>query len=201
MNMEMARLRPSTAGLTRSPSSSPRAQPTRTASLKTSAPAATDTETWPPNVTCRLVPATVAPENDCSPMVTRPNVTGALPQVLERRTRMVSLQMSGFTIIRSVWLIAWMPVLAGNAKFTSATVCTAPTPLKTLTGAVVQAATHLRSSRSRSSLSLASARAERATSARRLAANRILFSMGIRLSGLCLSRFSPTHDDGQARTA
>ncbi len=107
MNIEIVRFRPSTAGFTSSSSSPPLcAHSTCTASLNRSSPCASVTEVLPPKVTTRLVPDTVAPENDCSPMATRPNVTGPVPQVFESRTRMVLAQMSGLTIMRRVWLTA-----------------------------------------------------------------------------------------------
>src|SRR5712664_3722250 len=148
MYMEMARLRPSSAGLTRSSaSSSPStlAQRTRTASLKTWSPAATVTDRDPPNRTRVFDPATVAPENDCSPMLTLPNVTGPVPHLFERRTRMTLPQMSGLTITRRVWLLACgrAGAVNGKAKFTSAAVCVVPTPLNVFCGAVIQVATHL----------------------------------------------------------
>ena len=49
-------------------------------------------------------------------------MTGPVPNVLERRIRIVSPQMSGFTSMRRVWLLACgiAGAVAGKAKFTSA---------------------------------------------------------------------------------
>src|SRR6266436_4539640 len=74
----------------------------RTSSLKNWSPFFTVTDRDPPNRTRVFDPATVAPENDCSPMLTLPNVTGPVPHLFERRTRMTLPQMSGLTIIRRV---------------------------------------------------------------------------------------------------
>src|SRR3954469_17820590 len=146
MNIETARLRPSTAGSRREKSPVSWTKRTRTASLNTSWPAGTVTDCDPPKVTTVFVPATVAPEKECRPIAIRPKVTGPTPKAFERRMRIVSPQMSGFTIIRSVWLFACGRAGAtkGKAKFASAG---AFTPRNTSCGAVVQLAAHLRSSR------------------------------------------------------
>src|SRR5215813_2937376 len=85
MYIEIARLRPSTTGSTRSSPPS-FTQRRRTGSLQTSAPAATVTALFPSKVTRVLVPATTTPANDCRPMSTFPKVIGFGPQVLVRRT-------------------------------------------------------------------------------------------------------------------
>src|ERR1700737_1372968 len=145
MYMETARLRPSSAGLTRSfPSLPPSAlaQRTRTASLKTWSPAATVTDRDPPNRTRVFDPATVAPENDCSPMLTLPNVTGPVPHLFERRTRMTLPQLGGSTIIRRVCLFACGRAEAVNGlpQFPRLTGCVLPTPLNMFAEAVIQVA-------------------------------------------------------------
>src|SRR5579871_56923 len=149
MYMETARLRPSTARLVpEPPSSSPRAQSSLTGSLHTSVPAGTVTVVLPENDRTLLVPATVLPEKDCSPTATLPKVTGPVPQVLDRRTRTVSLHRSGFRIMRRVWFCAcgMAGAVNGNAKLTRAA---AVVPFHVFCGAVVQLATHLRASSAR----------------------------------------------------
>ena len=52
--------------------------------------------------------------------MTRPKVTGWVPQVLQKRKRIVLPHKSGFTIMRSVWLYAPSLVGLGKAKLTKA---------------------------------------------------------------------------------
>ena len=96
---------------------------TDTGSLRVVRPAGTVTDRRPEKVSTRFVPGATFPPMRCRPTYARPKVTGRVPNSLVNRTRQLVPSTLGCTIMRSVWLCAW---LSGKAAVSSGAVFPGP---------------------------------------------------------------------------